>query len=530
MRTQASTPVSSHSRRTRLGVFAAAIALTATALATTSGSATLALPGPSESTLVTVEPTRVLDTRINVGLDTDLIARTPRKLTVTGDIETSDEANGTTPTKTVVPTGATGVVLNVTSFNPTAAGFISIRPGDVTGLPSTSNLNVVPGQIVPNAVTVAIPTTGSNAGQIDIAYGDTAGSSTGIIIDIVGYTTNTGLLDLTNRVIALESTSNATTGPAGPAGADGAEGQNGARGPRGLPGTNGADGATGPRGPAGTDIYQRILIAHDDATLGQAIQDALALTPTAAAPVLIYLEPGTYNSGRTLSDNVHLTGSGRSTTLTGEYIFNGTNYINDINFQYAASSDGIEANGFTEMRNVKVTGEGNITANTDSDLRIIDSDINQTGNTNGAGVIAAGALLIESSTVTDSNFAVAPSGSTVIRNSTLSGGNAVLIVGSNGDVEITGSTVSGSETAIANNFVIFLFGGSETRIFNSVITNPLMPQMIFQSDGAQLSTHQTTMINNGGTAVSVANGECFATVKIDADDGSSSGFFPDICP
>ena len=76
--------------------------------------------------------------------------------------------------------------MNVTSFNPTGGGFISVRPGTATGYPSTGNLNVNPGQTIPNSVTVAIPTTGPNTGQIDLTYGSIAGNTTGLIIDIVG--------------------------------------------------------------------------------------------------------------------------------------------------------------------------------------------------------------------------------------------------------------------------------------------------------------------------------------------------------
>ena len=175
-----------------------------TATVTTRGQV-LALPGATESTVVTVEPTRVLDTRINVGLNGPFTAGTPRKLTVTGTITTYFEPTETTTQQQVVPTGATGVLLNVTGVAPTAAGWIAVRPGNATGSSSTSNLNMVPGQVVPNAVTVAVPTTGTNAGQIDIMYGPTSSGTVNIVIDIVGYTTNTGLIDLVNRVEQLEN-------------------------------------------------------------------------------------------------------------------------------------------------------------------------------------------------------------------------------------------------------------------------------------------------------------------------------------
>ena len=126
---------------------------------------------------------------------------------MTGTITTWIEANQQSISRVVVPVGATGVLLNVTAVSPTGAGFISVRPGDATGAPSTSNLNVFPGDIVPNQVTVAIPTSGVNIGKIDITYGSAPGNTVDIIVDVVGYTTNTGLLDLVNRVEQLETAS-----------------------------------------------------------------------------------------------------------------------------------------------------------------------------------------------------------------------------------------------------------------------------------------------------------------------------------
>ena len=68
-----------------------------------------AAPGPSESTIVTVTPERILDTRdpVNLGLNGPFTSAVSQKLQVTGSIPTA------TGTKTVVPAGATGVLLNV---------------------------------------------------------------------------------------------------------------------------------------------------------------------------------------------------------------------------------------------------------------------------------------------------------------------------------------------------------------------------------------------------------------------------------
>jgi hypothetical protein len=103
--------------------------------------------------------------------------------------------------------------LNVTAVNPTAGGYVSLRPGDATGAPTVSTLNVTAGGTFPNGATITVPTTGAHAGEIQVWYeaeGTTVGS-TELLIDIAGY-------------YELASTGTAgpqgETGVAGPAGAD----------------------------------------------------------------------------------------------------------------------------------------------------------------------------------------------------------------------------------------------------------------------------------------------------------------------
>jgi hypothetical protein len=137
------------------------------------------------SSVVTIDPVRILDTRdpVNVGLPGPFVSAVSQKLQVSGPVPT------TTGTQTPVPLGATGVLLNVTVVSPSADGFLSVRPGDATGAPSTSSLNFKAGDIVPNSVQVGLPTTGANAGQIDITYDafGVAGPTTEVLIDVVGY-------------------------------------------------------------------------------------------------------------------------------------------------------------------------------------------------------------------------------------------------------------------------------------------------------------------------------------------------------
>ena len=157
----------------------------------------------SASSFVPVAPVRVLDTRSDLGLVevTDGAAGT---LKVTGSIPTATSSGGVV-NAVVVPAGATAVVLNVTAVNPTSNGYVSLRPGDATGAPTVSTLNVTAGGTFPNGATITIPTTGTYAGQIQVWYEAeyTTVGSTELLIDIAGY------YEL------------ASTGPAGPAGTNG---------------------------------------------------------------------------------------------------------------------------------------------------------------------------------------------------------------------------------------------------------------------------------------------------------------------
>jgi len=140
----------------------------------------------SASSFVPVSPVRVLDTRSDLGLVavTDGVAGT---LKVTGSIPTATSSG--VVNAVVVPAGATAVVLNVTAVNPTVGGYVSLRPGDATGAPTVSTLNVTAGGTFPNGATITVPTTGAHAGEIQVWYeaeGTTVGS-TELLIDIAGY-------------------------------------------------------------------------------------------------------------------------------------------------------------------------------------------------------------------------------------------------------------------------------------------------------------------------------------------------------
>lgn len=138
------------------------------------------------SDVVSITPVRVLDTRDpnNIGLAGPFTSPVAQDLTLTGVIPTAGGA------QSVVPVGATSVVLNVTAVNATADGFISVRPADAPGNPTTSNLNFEAGTTTPNAVIVQIPTAGADAGKIELSYDalGAAGPTTDILVDVMGYT------------------------------------------------------------------------------------------------------------------------------------------------------------------------------------------------------------------------------------------------------------------------------------------------------------------------------------------------------
>jgi hypothetical protein len=126
----------------------------------------------SGSRLVNVGPTRIKDTRVNLGGFGRAGAGQTQTLQVAG-------TGG-------VPNGATGVILNVTAVDPTATAYVTAWPADQTQ-PTVSNINTVAGTTVPNLVVVRLPTSGASAGKINLynAAGDTQ-----LLVDVLGYFTN----------------------------------------------------------------------------------------------------------------------------------------------------------------------------------------------------------------------------------------------------------------------------------------------------------------------------------------------------
>ncbi len=111
---------------------------------------------------VPLTPARIFDTRDGTGLAGGVPAKIGAGQTVEFQVRGQGGVSAT----------ATAVTLNVTGLNATATTHLTLFPAG-TVAPNASSLNVTVGQIVPNAVTVKIGTTGkvavrNNSGTINV--------------------------------------------------------------------------------------------------------------------------------------------------------------------------------------------------------------------------------------------------------------------------------------------------------------------------------------------------------------------------
>lgn len=121
---------------------------------------------PSGSRMVSVAPSRILDTREGNGLAGPLGAGSTGTLPVKG--------------RGGVPANASAVLLNLTGVTPTATTYVTAYPGDQATPPTASNLNLEPGQIAPNVVVVQLPADGT------VKLFNYAGT-THLVADVIGY-------------------------------------------------------------------------------------------------------------------------------------------------------------------------------------------------------------------------------------------------------------------------------------------------------------------------------------------------------
>lgn len=167
--------------RTRWSAIGAAVAVTLGAGGI--GLAQASLAPVDQPVTVTVDAQRILDTRIDLGLDGAFVKDTPRDVQVTGPVEVATDTG--IATETVVPTGASAVLVNVTVVLPTDQGFLTLRSADAVGEPSTSTVNFQAGSVEPNAATVDLSADGKL--QVWVFMPDAAAQAD-VLIDVVGYT------------------------------------------------------------------------------------------------------------------------------------------------------------------------------------------------------------------------------------------------------------------------------------------------------------------------------------------------------
>jgi hypothetical protein len=131
-------------------------------------------------------PTRLLDTRFGTGA---------AKAQVKGQGTLKLEVVGAGVTGDLIPAGVTAVVLNVTVTNAHGSGFITVYDdGDPNGVPTSSNVNYVAGQTVPNLVVVPV----GQDGDVDLFNGGDKAGAVDLIADVTGYFTQSAAAGYTS--------------------------------------------------------------------------------------------------------------------------------------------------------------------------------------------------------------------------------------------------------------------------------------------------------------------------------------------
>lgn len=139
------------------------------------------ITAPSDGTFVGITPARLLDSRPgHLTVDGQDAGGGPLTAGQTWDVQASGRGG--------VPLTATAVVLNITVTGATASTFITAFPG-LSLRPTTSNVNVLPGQTVAVAATVGFGVALSSFGSrpnAQVSFYNAHGS-TQLIVDVTGY-------------------------------------------------------------------------------------------------------------------------------------------------------------------------------------------------------------------------------------------------------------------------------------------------------------------------------------------------------
>ena len=122
--------------------------------------------GPYGGKVTAITPERIVDSRGGIG-------------TAAGPWGEGEVRDVAVAGRGSVPPGATAVIANLTATNTTAWGFLSAWPAGAPQ-PSSSNLNFLGGQTVPNLVMLKL----GARGQLSISNGP---GSANVILDVMGY-------------------------------------------------------------------------------------------------------------------------------------------------------------------------------------------------------------------------------------------------------------------------------------------------------------------------------------------------------
>lgn len=159
---------------------------------------------PAASGLTTVPAARLLDTR-------------PGATTIDGQFAGAGAVGGSARLDLTVlgrgqvpASGVSAVVINVTAVAPTAAGYLTVWPADAAQ-PTASNLNFVPGSVVPNLVIAKV------GGNGKVALYNSAGR-TDLIADVAGWFKTASELTPLSPFRLLDTRAGAPTGDGGFAG------------------------------------------------------------------------------------------------------------------------------------------------------------------------------------------------------------------------------------------------------------------------------------------------------------------------
>ncbi|MBK5306755.1 MAG: hypothetical protein JJD92_08735 [Frankiaceae bacterium] len=236
-----------------------------------------AVPQPPGVRYTPVEPVRIMDTRNGTG---GLFGRLGTGRTV--DLSVVGGSTG-------VPTSATAVVLNVTGVGPATSTDLRIYPTPTSGSaqPLVSNLNLRPGAIRANLVTVPV---GDN-GRVRILN---SGGAPHVLADVQGWYGPTGgaAYEPTSPVRLLDTRDGTGGVPVAPVQAGGTLDLTVTGGPRGVPGTAVAVvlTVTAVNAAATTDV--RVYPTPSDATAGPPEVSNINLGARQIVPNLVIAKVG----------------------------------------------------------------------------------------------------------------------------------------------------------------------------------------------------------------------------------------------